>query len=496
MKKKMLRNSGILMHISSLPGKYGIGTFGKEALSYVDFLAEAGQKIWQILPLGHTGYGDSPYQCYSAFAGNPLFVDTELLIEEGLLSVSGIPENIQFEDTEFDTLKTANFIMPLLKVASDNFHKNKPLEIELFNDFCQRQAFWLDDYALFIALKKRFEDTPWYDWEAAYRLRDVQAIEKSGVELAGEINFQKTLQYFFFKQWLQLKAYAHKKGILIMGDIPLYVAYDSADAWTRSEIFMFDADKKPVAVAGVPPDYFSETGQLWGNPLYNWEYLKNTGFDWWIGRIRANFELYDILRIDHFRGLSAFWAVPYGEETAIKGEWVPAPGMALFETLMKEMGTMPIVAEDLGVITEDVELLRDSFNFPGMKILQFAFDSSEDNEFLPHTYTQNCIVYTGTHDNDTTVGWYQSAAEEDKVFMHSYFNFKPEKVHWELIRLAWASVAHTAIAPMQDVLGLGAEHRMNLPGKPTGYWKWRLNKKLITPEVSQKLKKITEIYSR
>ncbi|OQA00284.1 MAG: 4-alpha-glucanotransferase [Bacteroidetes bacterium ADurb.Bin408] len=494
--KKYIRKSGILLHISSLPGKFGIGTFGKNAYQFIDFLAEAGQKIWQILPLGHTGFGDSPYQCYSAFAGNPLFIDLELLVEAHLLSTSDISKQISFAENEFDTAKTRNFVMPLFKRAAQNFHKSKTSETELFAKFCRRQSFWLDDYALFIALKKHFDDRPWYAWDSAFRLRDKQVLEKAITELTDEINFQKTIQYFFFRQWMQLKSYAHEKGVKIMGDIPLYVSYDSADAWAHPEIFMFDDDKKPIAVAGVPPDYFSETGQLWGNPLYNWEYLKSTGFKWWIDRIKANFELYDILRIDHFRGLSAFWSVPFGEETAIKGEWVPAPGMALFETLLKEMGPIPIVAEDLGVITDDVELLRDSFNFPGMKILQFAFDSSEDNEFLPHTFTRHCIVYTGTHDNDTTVGWYATASDEDKAFMHSYFNFKPENVHWELIRLAWSSVAETAIAPMQDVLGLGTEHRMNLPGKPTGYWKWRLNKAMLTSEVTEKLKKITEIYSR
>ena len=497
MTKKNLRNSGILMHISSLPGKYGIGTFGKEAYSFIDFLQDAGQKLWQILPLGHTGYGDSPYQCYSAFAGNPLFVDTEMLIDEDLLKTSDIPHDINFEETEFDTFKTAEFITPLLKKAIDNFHKSSSAsDKEAFDLFCHQQAYWLDDYALFISLKKQFNNAPWYDWESGFRLREAVVIEKARQALADEIRFQKTLQYIFFRQWMQLKSYANEKGIKIMGDIPLYVAYDSADAWANPDIFLFDKDRKPLAVAGVPPDYFSETGQLWGNPLYNWEHVKSHGFSWWIDRIKANFKLFDILRIDHFRGLSAFWAVPYGEETAIKGEWVPAPGMALFETLLQELGPIPIVAEDLGVITEDVELLRDTFSFPGMKILQFAFDSSEDNEFLPHTYTRNCIVYTGTHDNDTTVGWYSAATEEDKAFMHSYFNFKPEKVHWELIRLAWASVAQTAIAPMQDILGLGSEHRMNLPGKPTGYWKWRLDKSLISPEISQRLKKITEIYSR
>jgi len=495
--KKKERCSGILMHISSLPGKYGIGTFGKEAYDFVDFLYESGQKIWQILPLGHTGFGDSPYQCYSAFAGNPLFIDTDKLIECNLLNKEDIPKLISFKDTEFDTQKTSSFVIPLLKKASVNFQNNADnKEKEKYNDFCKKNEFWLDDYALFISLKDYFEQKAWYEWDILLKMRNNKELKTYIKNLSDSILFHKTVQYFFFDQWMALKQYANKRGIRILGDIPLYVAYDSSDAWSSPEIFHFDKNKTPIAVAGVPPDYFSGTGQLWGNPLYNWEYLKKSGFSWWIERIKANFVLFDILRIDHFRGLAGFWAVPYGEKTAERGQWIDAPGIDLFDSILRVLGDIPIIAEDLGVITDDVEFLRNKYNFPGMKILQFAFDSQEESEFLPHTFTQNCVVYTGTHDNDTTVGWYESASEKDKAYMHEYFYFKPEDVHWGLIRLAWQSVAYMSIAPMQDLLGLGAEHRMNLPGKPTGYWKWRVKKEAFNKEIIEKLRHLNRIYYR
>ncbi len=495
--KKKERYSGILMHISSLPGKYGIGTFGKESYDFVDFLSESGQRIWQILPLGHTGYGDSPYQCYSAFAGNPLFIDIDELIKSKLLNKEDIPVDITFKETEFDTQKVGIFKFPLLKKASVNFHKHTDDERkDKFKKFCKANEFWLNDYALFISLKEYFGHKAWYEWENSIKMRDTKQLKAYIKLLTESVQFHKTVQYFFSEQWMSLKAYANKNQIKILGDIPLYVAYDSADAWSKPEIFYFDDTKTPVAVAGVPPDYFSVTGQLWGNPLYNWDFLKATDFSWWIERIKANFKLFDILRVDHFRGLAAFWAVPFGEQTAVNGNWIHAPGLELFDCIIDKLGIIPIIAEDLGVITEDVEYLRNKFSFPGMKILQFAFDTKEESEFLPHTFTQNCVVYTGTHDNDTTVGWYKSASDEDKKAMHDYFNFKPENVHWELIRLAWASVANMAIAPMQDILGLDTEHRMNLPGRPTGYWRWRMKKDAINKEIIEKLKKLNKIYYR
>jgi len=494
---KEQRLSGILMHISSLPGKFGIGSFGDDAYNFVKFLKLSEQKIWQILPLGHTGFGDSPYQCYSAFAGNPLFIDIDELIKSGLLKQTDISNDYVFEATEFDTIKTSLFKYPLFKKASVEFQKNATGESKgKFDEFCHKNSFWLEDYCLFTAIKAHFNDKPWYEWETEIRYRKEEAICKYSELLKQEILFYKTLQYFFYAQWMELKTYANDYGIRILGDIPLYVAYDSADAWAHADIFQFDKTLTPVAVAGVPPDYFSETGQLWGNPLFDWEKLAQTDFHWWIERIKANFSLFDILRIDHFRGLSAYWAVPYGDETAVNGNWVDAPGQELLNVIVNKLGHIPIIAEDLGVMTEDVKKLRDSFYFPGMKILQFAFDGSENNNFLPHTYTQNCVVYTGTHDNDTTLGWYQSATEKDKEAIHDYFNFKPSTVHWELIRLAWSSVANMSIAPMQDILGLGTECRMNLPGTTSGNWKWRIEKEAINNDIIEKLKKYTRIYQR
>lgn len=495
--EKQKRCSGILMHISSLPGKYGIGTFGKGAYEFIDFLKQSGQKIWQILPLGHTGYGDSPYQCYSAFAGNPLFIDIDILFEKGYLKECDINKKVFFEETAFDTSKTSEFVYPLLKIASENFQKYESEFIKSkYTEFCTKNAFWLDDYSLFISLKEYFNNKPWFSWDDDIKLRDNKTLEKYHIELDEKIQFYKTIQYFFYDQWFELKAFANENEIKIFGDIPLYVAYDSADAWANSEIFYFDKNQSPIAVAGVPPDYFSETGQLWGNPLYNWDVLKNSDFQWWVKRIKANFSLYDILRIDHFRGLAAYWSVPFEEKTAINGEWVKAPGIELFETIIANIGNIPIIAEDLGVMTDDVEELRDRFNFPGMKILQFAFDSTEENDFLPHNLIPNCVVYTGTHDNDTTKGWYENSTDEQKEIIHTYFNFKSENIHWELLRLAWSSVAYMAIVPMQDILGLGSEHRMNLPGKPDGYWKWRIKKEAITINIIEKLKKYTQIYNR
>ncbi|MDD3876926.1 MAG: 4-alpha-glucanotransferase [Bacteroidales bacterium] len=491
------RCSGVLMHISSLPNKYGIGTFGREAYKFVDFLFESKQKVWQILPLGHTGFGDSPYQCYSAFAGNPLFIDIELLIEMGILVQVDLSTSISFSETEFDTQKVTQFKNPLFKKAVENFHALISSDAkEKYEEFCIKNKFWLDEYAFFMALKNHFNNKPWYEWPSEIKLRSKDALESLKNQLQTEIIQNKTIQFFFYTQWHALKNYANNKGISVFGDIPLYVAYDSADAWAHAELFKFDSKMNPIAVAGVPPDYFSETGQLWGNPLYDWEKHIGTHFQWWLARIESNFVLYDILRIDHFRGLVDYWSVPYEEKTAEKGTWIKAPGQLLFEAVFKKFGKVPIIAEDLGVITKDVEELRDGFGFPGMKILQFAFDSSENNNFLPHTYHSNCVVYTGTHDNDTTLGWYLKATDEDKEIMHRYFNFKPEHVSWELIRLAWSSVAFMAITPMQDLLNLNSDARMNLPGKPTGYWKWRMSEKDLNKELAHKLMSITKLYGR
>lgn len=493
------RSSGILLHPTSLPGKFGIGSLGKEAFDFVDFLVESGQKLWQVFPLGPTGYGDSPYQCFSAFAGNPLLISLEKLCEEGLLNEQDLNTHESFDNRSVDFGKIINFKMPILRKAYSNFSMNgTALEKIKFETFCQNSTLWLEDYALFMALKDHFGGKPWVEWDSDIKLREEKALEYYTNHLAEKIKFQKFIQYLFFKHWKEVKSYANSNYIKVVGDIPIFVAFDSADAWSNPDIFLFDEDRKPVKVAGVPPDYFSATGQLWGNPLYDWDKLKETGFQWWIDRIKSNLVLSDIIRIDHFRGFAAYWAVPYGETTAINGEWVPAPGKELFTAIRNALGTLPIIAEDLGLITPDVIDLRDSFEFPGMKILQFAFDSGEENDYLPHTYDKNCVVYTGTHDNDTVVGWYQKAKAEDKKFLHDYLNVNCSEANiaFELIKAAWASTAVIALAPLQDLLGLGSEARINTPGLASGNWMWRYQAGELNSELAAKLRKATKLYFR
>lgn len=494
---KTKRSSGILLHITSLPGNYGIGTMGKEAYRFVDFLVESGQKIWQILPLGHTGYGDSPYQCYSAFAGNPLLIDLDKLTDEGLLKKDDLPVNLYFDDENVDYGKVHDTKYPLLRKAYENFkdQKNKLRKIR-FASFCQNHSKWIEDYAFFMALKKHFKGVAWTDWEDDIKLKKQSSLDYYKEQLKDDINYYRFIQFLFFQQWLELKAYANLNGIQVIGDIPLYVAFDSSDAWANPEIFDFDERMNPVNVAGVPPDYFSETGQLWGNPLYNWKQLKQTGYQWWIDRVEANFTLYDVLRIDHFRGLAAYWAVPFGEKTAINGRWIEAPGGEMLQAVFDALGQMPIIAEDLGVITPDVVELRTRFGLPGMKILQFAFDSGEENDFMPHTFDKNCVVYTGTHDNDTTLGQYKQSKDSDKLLMNDYFGVNEKDPAWSFIRLAWASVGDVAIAPLQDVLRLDTQARMNFPGKASGYWKWRYSSSQLTEKHADELMKITKLYGR
>ncbi|MFO7999394.1 MAG: 4-alpha-glucanotransferase [Bacteroidales bacterium] len=490
------RSSGILLHITSLPGKYGIGTMGKEAYQFVDFLVEAGQKIWQILPLGHTGYGDSPYQCFSAFAGNPLLIDLDKLVEMELLTLADLPTET-FDEESVDFGAVFNYKYPLLKKAYRQFIlQNNKFRLIQFENFCSRNHNWLEDYAFFMALKIHQDGKAWTDWDHLIAIRDKETIGRYREHLSDEINFYRFIQFLFFKQWLELKSYANINDIKIFGDIPLYVAFDSADAWANPELFEFDENLTPITVAGVPPDYFSETGQLWGNPIYDWDRLKETGFQWWIDRIQSSFLLYDILRIDHFRGLAAYWAVPYGEKTAIKGEWVNARGREMLETVVDALGELPIIAENLGVITPDVEELREDFNMPGMKILQFAFDSGEENEFIPHTYEKNTVVYTGTHDNDTTLGRFKEASESDKQMMRDYFRIDEDDPAWSFIRLAWSTVSDMAIAPMQDLLRLDTNARMNFPGKASGFWRWRYKRESLTERHAEDLMKLTRIFGR
>ncbi len=485
------------MHITSLPGRYGIGTMGREARHFVDFLVASGQKIWQILPLGHTGYGDSPYQCFSAFAGNPLIIDLEKLTEQGLLTPVELPKNETFPDDAVDFGKVFRYKYKLLEKAFERFKASKDKEIKKqYKSFCTSNQWWLDDYAFFMALKIHHDGKAWSEWDKQIKLREKSAVQRYKEHLEGQIEFYRFLQYLFYRQWLELKAYANSNNIKIIGDLPLYVAFDSADAWANPEIFDFDKNMNPHTVAGVPPDYFSETGQLWGNPIYNWKHLEEQGFQWWIERIKANFLLYDILRIDHFRGLAAYWSIPYGEKTAIKGKWIEAPGEAMLRAVYDALGEKPIIAENLGVITPDVEAMREAFNMPGMKILQFAFDSAEENEFIPHTYDKNSVVYTGTHDNNTTAGWFKHSPKQDRQLMHDYFCLNEKDPAWSFIRLAWSTVSDIAIAPMQDILRQGEEARMNFPGKAPGYWKWRYSKHQLTKEHAKGLLKLTKTYGR
>lgn len=494
------RKSGILLHPTSLPGKFGIGTFGKEAYAFVDFLIRSGQSLWQICPLGHTGYGDSPYQCFSAFAGNPLLIDLEILTQKNLLTQKEITPPL-FPEDSVDYGEVIKWKFPILEKAFENFSKNANItDNAKFNNFIIKNNDWLDDYALFMSLKDEFNGKSWFTWDENIRMRKPEALKYYKEKLADKVRFYKFLQYEFSEQWLALKAYANRNFIQIIGDIPLYIAADSSDAWASPELFLLD-DKTgyPLKVAGVPPDYFSATGQLWGNPIYRWDYMKADGFSWWVKRVEANLRLADILRLDHFRGLCAFWQVPYGEETAINGEWKEAPGNELFETLQNTFGNIPILAEDLGVITKDVTVLREKYNLPGMKILQFAFDSQESSSknFLPHVYEKNYAVYTGTHDNDTVHGWYNAAKDIDKMTADKYLGITDKKnLHFNFIKAAWASTANLAITPMQDLLGKSSDARMNLPGSASGNWQWRFNWKDLKPEHEQFLFEITSLYER
>jgi 4-alpha-glucanotransferase len=501
------RSSGILLHPTSLPSRFGIGDLGAEAYGFADFLAASGQGLWQVLPLGPTGYGDSPYQCFSAFAGNTLLVSPERLASQGLLSAGDIQQAPRFP-TRIDFGRVIQYKSSLLERAFENFKGAMSEELRYdFNRFCNEAAWWLDDYALFRALKAAHRGVSWIDWQPQFSGRELGALDHARRTLADKIEAEKFYQYLFFDQWRALKRYCHERNIRIIGDAPIFVAYDSADVWSHPEMFKLDPDGRPIVVAGVPPDYFSRTGQLWGNPIYNWEAMRQTGFRWWIDRLRATFQTVDILRIDHFRGFAACWEIPGRDQTAEHGRWVEVPGRELFLALKRELGDLPIIAEDLGVITPDVEALRDDFGFPGMRVLQFAFRGDSRNHDLPHNYIQNSVAYTGTHDNDTTVGWFHSKAgegstrdaeqiEREREYALKYLNSDGRQIHWDMIRAAWASVANTAVAPLQDVLGLDSRARMNLPATQRGNWQWRFRPGALTRRVSQRLREMTELYGR
>ena len=492
-----MRRNGMLLPIASLPSPYGIGAFSKEAYEFIDLLKETGQKLWQILPLGPTSYGDSPYQSFSTFAGNPYFIDLETLIEKGLLTKEEC-ETCDYGDHPpyIDYGKIYNCRFALLKKA---FLRSEILEDKDFLAFCEENAYWLSDYALYMAVKNKYEGKSWIAWDEDIRLRKPEALQRYSEELKEECAFYQFLQYEFFEQWQKVKAYAHEKGIEIVGDIPIYVAFDSADTWANPELFQLDEDCLPSAVAGCPPDAFSATGQLWGNPLYDWKYHKKTGYQWWLQRIAHCFQLYDIVRIDHFRGFDEYFSIPYGDDTAVNGHWEKGPGMDLFCAMKEELGELNIIAEDLGFLTESVYQLLEDSGYPGMKVLQFAFDPGEDSDYLTYKYDRNCVVYTGTHDNDTTLGWFAHMAEWDKDVAIRYMNnfYTPEdQRHWDLIALAMRSEADTCIIPVQDFLGLGSEARINMPSTLGDNWKWRMTKDAFSEELKQKIWHMTKLYGR
>ncbi|MHC5743006.1 MAG: 4-alpha-glucanotransferase [Nostoc sp.] len=493
------RSSGILLHPTSFPSRFGIGDLGLEAYRFIDFLKESHQQYWQVLPLGPTGYGNSPYMCYSAMAGNPLLISPEKLLEEGLLSEEDFANLPGFPVEKVDFDQVVPIKIGLLKKACDNFRTNAtPIQQKEFAGFCDSKAYWLDNYALFMALKDANENANWHAWKPEFVKRDPQALEQAQHRLNGEIYYYKFVQFEFFRQWSDLKSYANMRGIDIIGDIPIYVAHDSADVWAHPDIFCLDEETGAAAqMAGVPPDYFSATGQLWGNPVYNWEELQKQDFKWWVQRFEAMLDYVDIIRIDHFRGFEAYWSVPQGEETAMNGKWVEAPGDAFFAVIREKLGKLPVLAEDLGVITPEVEALRDKYEFPGMKVLQFAFGSDPSNPFLPFNYPRNAVVYTGTHDNDTTVGWFNSANDNEKHNLWLYLGcISPEGIQWDLIRLALSSIANQAIIPLQDVLGLGNEARMNFPSVAEGNWEWRYQAGALTDELRDRLKVLTRLNGR
>ena len=493
------RASGILLHPTSFPSRFGIGDLGANAYQFIDFLKKSYQQYWQVLPLGPTGFGNSPYMCYSAMAGNPLLISPEVLKDEGLLTEADFANLPAFPQDKVDYELVIEHKIPLLKKACANFRENATAEQkQKFANFCQSKAYWLDDYALFMTLKDHQQGVSWYQWEPELAQRQPQAIEAVKLQLVGELFYHKFLQYEFFRQWSELKKYANKCRVDIIGDIPIYVAHDSADVWANPDIFALDEETGEVALmAGVPPDYFSATGQLWGNPVYKWEELQKQDFHWWIQRFEAMLDYVDIIRIDHFRGFEAYWAIPQGEETAINGEWIEAPGEELFNTIRNKLGKLPVLAEDLGIITPEVEALRDKFEFPGMKVLQFAFGSDPGNPFLPFNIPRNCVIYTGTHDNDTTVGWFNQANDYERNNLLMYLGcISPDGIHWDLIRLALTSVANQTIVPLQDIFGLGTEARMNFPSKPEGNWDWRYQTDIFTTEISEKLKNLTHLCGR
>lgn len=490
-----MRASGVLMHLTSLSSPHGIGTMGKEARAFADFLAAGGQRYWQLLPLGPTGYGDSPYQSFSTFAGNPYLIDLDFLAEEGLLTEPEYAGEDWGEDpqrVDFGLLYRKRY--PVLKKAVRRLLERKEPEYEMF---LAENAHWLPDYALFMALKDAGDGAPWWQWPEELRRREPHALARAGEELREETDFWQGVQYLFFRQWQKLKEYVNGRGIGLIGDLPIYVALDSADVWAGPELFQLDRELVPTEVAGCPPDAFAVGGQLWGNPLFDWERMEADGYAWWIGRIAHQLRLYDMLRIDHFRGFESYYAIPFGEESARNGRWRPGPGMKLFRAVEAALGQKDIIAEDLGYLTPEVRQMLAESGFPGMKVLQFAFDSREESDYLPHNYDKNCVVYVGTHDNDTALGWLDTVSPEDRRYAMDYLKLTgAEGYHWGLMRGAWASAAQLAVVTAQDLLGLGSGARMNTPSTLGGNWQWRAMPGVFTEELAQRLRRETGIYRR
>jgi 4-alpha-glucanotransferase len=479
------RKSGILLHPTSLPGPGGIGSLGEGARLFVDFLQAGGQSLWQILPLGPTSFGDSPYACYSAFAGNPLLISLEEIAADGDLEPGELHDDLP--RTKVDYRMVEEYKSGLLKKAAANFFaRADQRRMEEFANFCGEE-FWLSDYALFMSLKSKYRGKSWSSWPETVSRREPATLGELRHSLTGPVNEHKYMQWQFFRQWRRIREYANSRGIGIIGDIPIFTAYDSADVWANPHLYHLDQKGRPTVVAGVPPDYFSDTGQLWGNPLYNWDSMAGDGFNWWIERFRHAFTLF---------GFEACWEVPAGEKTAVNGRWVKGPGEKLFHALISALGKLPIIAEDLGVITPEVEVLRDEFYFPGMKILQFAFGSGPDNPYLPHNHVRESVVYTGTHDNDTTTGWFALLSVKERANVCRYLNISGSDISWDLIRCALTSVADTVIIPLQDTFSLGSESRMNTPGTVTGNWSWRFPAYLLDHGLSCRLLEMTEIYGR
>jgi len=495
---KFIRSSGIILHPTSLPGPDGIGDLGPEAYRWINFLKQCGCRLWQVLPLSPTGYGDSPYQSFSAFAGNPFLISPALLLEDDLLTAADLNDRPDFPSDRVDYGPVINWKLTLLDRAFARFQTGSfPELMKELRRFQAREVSWLDDFALFMAIKESQGMVAWDNWPMPLRMRDEQALldfRQENPEAIERITFR---QFLFFRQWEKLHKYANDQGIQIIGDIPIFVAYDSADAWGHPELFFMDEELKPIFVAGVPPDYFSPTGQLWGNPIYKWDVHKDTGYEWWIERLSATLKLYDTVRLDHFRGFAGYWEIPAGMDTAEVGRWAPGPGEELFEAIRESLQDLPIIAEDLGEITTDVIELRETLGLPGMKILQFAFQTDPHDPFLPHNYPQHCVAYTGTHDNDTTVGWYQTAPAKEKDLARRYLARSGDDIAWDFIRAVWSSVAEFTLAPMQDFLSLGTSARMNMPGQLGGNWSWRMRSEVLSSEwLINRIRETNYLYSR